>query len=108
MAKLIAMVATAVLIDGVRTVIKPGEELPDLPKHDQGELLASGAAKDQAAADKQAAAEEKFERAAQAAFERERNQVRQAQQSTATADGDAAAGAAKGNTPGKGNTAKRA
>ena len=43
---LIAMVATAVLVNGVRTVIQPGEALPELPEHDEKELLESGAALD--------------------------------------------------------------
>ncbi len=46
MSKLIALVATAVLVDGVRTVIQPGEELPGLHPHDASALLASGAAED--------------------------------------------------------------
>jgi hypothetical protein len=44
---LIAMVATAVVIDGERTVIQPGEALPNLSKHDERELLQSGAAQHQ-------------------------------------------------------------
>ena len=39
MSKLIALVATAVMVAGVRTVIQPGEELPDLSAHDERELL---------------------------------------------------------------------
>ena len=59
MSKLIAIVATAVVINGVRTVIQPGEPLPDLSKHDERELLKSGSAQhtgDQAALDKANAA----------------------------------------------------
>ena len=41
---LIAMVATAVLVNGVRTIIQPGEALPELPEHDEKELLESGSA----------------------------------------------------------------
>ena len=55
--KLIALVATAVMVDGKRTVIQPGEELPDLSTHDERELVASGAAEnpeDTAALTKQA------------------------------------------------------
>lgn len=47
MSKLIAMVATAVLVGGVRTIIQPGEELPKLSAHDERELTASGAAENQ-------------------------------------------------------------
>ncbi|OGB19448.1 MAG: hypothetical protein A3I64_07095 [Burkholderiales bacterium RIFCSPLOWO2_02_FULL_67_64] len=39
------MVATAVMVDGVRTVIQPGEELPTLTRHDERELLKAEAAK---------------------------------------------------------------
>lgn len=92
MRKLIAMVATAVLIDGVRTIIQPGEALPDLSEHDARELTASGAAKntdDEAAlakVDKRAASK------ADAQFEAARQRVQQEQASTA---GQAAKPAAK-------------
>lgn len=88
MAKLIALVATAVMVDGVRTVIQPGEELPALNKHDSAELVASGAAEDPAktkAGEKAAAAEAQ---AAAAEFEAARAAVKAAQASTA--DGAAA------------------
>lgn len=42
MSKLIALVATAVMVEGVRTTIQPGQELPDLHEHDARELTASG------------------------------------------------------------------
>ncbi len=44
MSKLIALVATAVLIGGERTIVQPGQPLPELPAHDERELLQSGAA----------------------------------------------------------------
>ena len=44
MGKLIAQVATAVFVDGVRTIIQPGEALPRISKHDERELVQSGAA----------------------------------------------------------------
>ena len=44
MSKLIALVATAVLVDGVRTVIQPGEPLPELSAYDERELLQAAAA----------------------------------------------------------------
>lgn len=47
---LIAMVATAVMVDGQRTIIQPGQDLPPLPEHDERELLESGAALDPAVA----------------------------------------------------------
>lgn len=83
MSKLIAMVATAVMLDGVRTVIQPGQELPELSAHDSAELVASGAAQDPA----QVAEAEKADAAAaaQAAaeFEAARQRVRAEQASTA-------------------------
>lgn len=83
MSKLIAMVATAVMVDGVRTVFQPGEELPTLNKHDAAELVASGAAEDPAktkAAEKSAAADAA---AAAAEFEAARKAVQAEAASTA-------------------------
>lgn len=83
MSKLIAMVATAVLIGGKRTIIQPGQELPELSEHDARELTASGAAKNTdveaalARTDKRAAAK------ADAEFQAARERVQQAQASTA-------------------------
>ena len=81
MSKLIAMVATAVVIEGVRTVIQPGEALPEISKHDERELLQSGAAQhtaDQAALDKAdaaavAAAEAEFAEARKRAQDEDRS-----------------------------------
>lgn len=95
MSRLIAMVATAVIINGERTVIQPGQELPDLSEHDERELTASGAAKntdDEAAlakADKRAAAQ------ADAEFEAARQRVQQADASIAGPGGKPAKPAAK-------------
>jgi|GEM_PF-2286545 hypothetical protein len=44
--KLIALIATAVMVDGQRTIFQPGEELPPQSAHDARELVASGAAED--------------------------------------------------------------
>ena len=91
MAKLIALVATAVMVDGVRTVIQPGEELPELNKHDASELVASGAAEDTAktkAAERQAAAEA-------AAAAKEFEAARAAVQAAAASTADGAAPAEK-------------
>lgn len=44
MSQLIALVATAVIINGERTVIQPGKPLPELSDHDARELVQSGAA----------------------------------------------------------------
>jgi hypothetical protein len=81
--KLIAMVATACLVDGVRTIIQPGQALPELSAHDARELTASGAAKntdDDAALAK--AAQLEAEKGA-ADFAEARQRVTQAQASTA-------------------------
>lgn len=91
MSKLIALVATAVLMDGVRTVIEPGQELPDLSAHDQRELLQAGAAQnpaDTAAQEKSAA---RAAAAAAAEFEAARERAQQAQQAQASTSTDAAA-----------------
>ena len=82
--KLIAVVATAVLLDGVRTIIQPGEELPSLPEHDERELLASGAAENPAAIAAQEKAAKREQAAAEAEFEASRHAVQQAQASTAS------------------------
>ena len=83
MSKLIALVATAVMVAGVRTVIQPGEELPDLSAHDERELLQSGAAENPADTAAQAKADARAKAAAAAEFEATRQQVQQAQASTA-------------------------
>ncbi|MEG1202046.1 MAG: hypothetical protein RSD82_07780, partial [Comamonas sp.] len=83
--KLIALVATAVMVEGKRTVIQPGEELPDLSKHDERELVASGAAEnpeDTAALAKQDARDR--EEAAKE-FEEARAKVQEKQASIAAA-----------------------
>ena len=72
---LIAMVATAVLVNGVRTIIQPGEALPELPEHDEKELLESGAALDpeaEAATEKARKQEEQF---AQQSFQEARERA---------------------------------
>lgn len=85
MSKLIALVATAVMVDGVRTVIQPGEELPDLSAHDERELLQSGAAENPVDTAAQAKADARAKAAADAEFQATRQQVQQAQASTAAA-----------------------
>ena len=46
MSRLIALVATAVIVNGDRIVIQPGQDLPEQNEHDEAELLANGAAMD--------------------------------------------------------------
>ena len=80
---LIAMVATAVLVNGVRTIIQPGEALPELPEHDEKELLESGAALDpeaEAATEKARKQEEQF---AQQSFQEARERAMAERASTA-------------------------
>jgi hypothetical protein len=83
--KLIAVVATAVLLDGVRTIIQPGEELPELPEHDQRELVQSGAAENPATTAAAEKAAKREQAAAEADFEASRQAVQQAQASTTDA-----------------------
>ena len=79
MGKLIAQVATAVFVDGVRTIIQPGEALPRISKHDERELVQSGAAQhtgdqatlDEANATAVAAAEADFTEARESALDQE-------------------------------------
>lgn len=99
MSKLIAMVATAVIVDGVRTIIQPGQELPELPEHDERELLQAGVAESPADTAAQAKADARAAAAAAAEFEAARQRAQQAQASTVatdttTAEGEAAAPAA--------------
>jgi len=83
MSKLIAMVALAMVVDGVRQVIQPGEPVPELSPHDEIELKKSGSIQDE---DETAAAEKNAARAASKAmgdFEREKKAFAAAQASTA-------------------------
>lgn len=82
MSKLIAMVATAVMVDGVRTVIQPGKELPELNKHDAAALVASGAAEDPADTAKAEKQEAKDAAEAAAAIAAARKRVQDEQAST--------------------------
>lgn len=83
MSKLIALVATAVFINGARTVIEPGQELPELSEHDARELVASGAAQDPAVEAAQAKADKRAAAQGAAEFEAARQRVQQAQAPTA-------------------------
>ncbi|MFC4922918.1 hypothetical protein [Delftia deserti] len=101
MSQLIALVATAVLINGVRTVIQPGEPLPDLSKHDARELVGSGAAEPEGAQAAQQRlaqlqeldAQEDFAEARKRALEEQqaREQAEAQAQAQAKADADAKA-----------------
>ena len=99
---LIAMVATAVMVDGKRTIIQPGQELPQLPEHDERELLESGSAMDPAVAAATDQARKQEEQFAQQAFQDARERAMAAHSSItsdaakkAAADKAAADAAAK-------------
>lgn len=83
MSKLIALVATAVMVNGERTVIQPGEELPDLSKHDEKQLVESGAAEDSAATAAADKAAKKAAADAAAEIEAARQRVKAEAESTA-------------------------
>ena len=82
MRKLIAMVATAIILNGERVIIQPGQELPDLSEHDARELTASGAAENQDDKAADAKADAKAVKQADAEFVAARKRVQQAQDST--------------------------
>ena len=83
MSQLIAMVATAVLVNGERTVIEPGQPLPDLSKHDKKELLDSGSALDPEAQATTEKALKNEEALALRGFQEARKRVEDEQASTA-------------------------
>lgn len=96
MPKLIALVATAVLLNGERIVIPPGGELPDdLPAHDAKELVGSGAAEDVAQSMREARKDERAEQAAQDEFQKARQQQLAEQASIAPRDAATGKPAAK-------------
>jgi hypothetical protein len=90
MSKLIALVATAVMVDGVRTVIQPGEALPALSKHDERELLDGGAAQSPAAKAAEDKETEKAVKAAEADFEAARQRALDEEEARKQAAADAA------------------
>lgn len=108
MPKLIALVATAVLINGERTVIQPGEPLPDdLPTHDANELVGSGAAEDLAKSMREDRKAQLADQAAQEEFQQARQRQIAEQKSIApppAADGEADA---KTNTAATGKAAAK-
>lgn len=85
MSKLIALVATAVILNGERTVIQPGEYLPDLSEHDEGALVRSGAAEDPEVTAARAKAHVLSQATGQAEFAAARKRVQQEQVSTKAA-----------------------
>lgn len=79
MSKLIAVVAIALLLDGVRTVVQPGEEVTGLHSSDAKDLKRMGAVQDEdeVRADQKTAAS--VEKAAAAEFSKARKTVQAAQ-----------------------------
>lgn len=83
MSNLIAVVATAVIVNGERIVIAAGHPLPELSEHDSEALVRTGAASDPEL-DKRAGREAaKTQRAAEAEFEATRERVQAEAASTA-------------------------
>ena len=83
MSLLIALVATAVIVNGERTIIQPGQPLPELAPHHERELLQSGAAQNPADTAAQEKADARAEAASQRDFQEARDRVTAAQASTA-------------------------
>jgi len=83
MPKFIAKVTVVIMVEGVRTEIQPGQEVPELSDHDARELKACGAIEDpdETAAQEKGDARDKAKAAR--AFEAERKAVQAATQSTA-------------------------
>lgn len=86
MSKLIALVATAVMVGGERVVVRPGEPLPELAAHDAAALLESGAAADPAQAE--AAAQQHAREDAQAGQDFAQARERAVQEAASTAGPD--------------------
>lgn len=91
--KLIAAVATAVMVAGVRTVVQPGEELPEMSKHDEAEALASGTAVDPALIDRKTHLAAAAEKQAKKDFDESRKAVVAQQDSVKAANAEAEAAA---------------
>lgn len=83
MPKFIAKVVVALMVDGVRTEIQPGQEVPELSDHDAKELKASGSIEDTDETTAQEKADARDEAKASRAFEAERKAVQAAAASTA-------------------------
>ena len=86
MSRLIALVATAVIVNGDRIVIQPGQELPEQNEHDEAELLANGAAMDPESAAATDKAKRQEKQWADREFQEARERVMAERASTAPAD----------------------
>lgn len=94
--KLIAVIATALMVGGERKVFLPGQELPDMNEHDARELEARGAIKSQAteSAKDKAAAQQQAQNNAELEAARQKVQAAQASTTNTIADDPAEAGVA--------------
>ena len=93
---LVAAVVVTCYVDGVRTNLQPGDEVPaDLPKHDIEQLLRMKAIRDVSAEQAEAVDAAKAAKAAEADFATARASVQAAAESTAPPEADKAAPAAK-------------
>ena len=104
MSKLIALVATAVILNGERAVIQPGDWLPELTPHDERELLQSGAAENPEDTSARARAHVLAQATDAAEFQAARKRVQQEQVSTATEAATATATATAADTAPKPTT----
>ena len=86
MSRLIALVATAVIVNGDRIVIQPGQDLPEQNEHDEAELLANGAAMDPESAAATDKAKRQEKQWADREFQEARERVMAERASTAPAD----------------------
>lgn len=91
MSKLIALVATAVMVGGERTTIQPGEPLPELSRHDERALTDAQAAQDPAKKAAEDTATERAVRRAEADFAAARKRTQEEEESRAAADAEAKA-----------------
>lgn len=88
---LIALVAVAAIIDGVRSTIAPGEPVTGLHKHDEDALIACGSLEDRTAMAEDAKADAKAQAAADAEFQAAREAVLARAETIAPAPAEAAA-----------------
>ena len=88
---LIALVAVAAIIDGVRSTIAPGEPVTGLHKHDEDALIACGSLEERTAMAEDAKADAKAQAAADAEFQAAREAVLARAETIAPAPAEAAA-----------------
>jgi hypothetical protein len=82
---LIALVTVVALVDGVRTIYEPGDEVKGLHPKDVETLILAGSIEDQSATEKAEKAAERSQAAADAEFAAARAAVQQQQETIAPA-----------------------